>query len=55
MTKYHAFIKENIEKPYAAISKKVALQDLSREIPPLIGILLNLLKKENIKTNADFF
>ena len=55
MTNYQAIVKVNTEKPYAALRREVAQQEISKEIPPLIGILMNLLLKENIKTNGDCF
>ena len=55
MTNYHAIVKESKEKPYAALRREVAQQEISKEIPPLIDILLDLLSKENIKPNGDCF
>ena len=55
MTDYQAIVKKSIEKPYAALRREIAQQDVPKEMPPLIGILKNLLNKENIKTNGDCF
>ena len=55
MTNYQAIVKENKEKPYAALRREVAQQEISKEIPPLIDILLNLLSRENIKPHGDCF
>lgn len=55
MTNYQAIVKVNTEKPYAAFRREVTQQEIPKEIPPLIGILRNLLHKENIKTNGDCF
>ncbi|MET4081528.1 effector-binding domain-containing protein [Pedobacter sp. UYP30] len=55
MTNYQAIVKENAEKSYAALRKVVARQDISTEMPPLIGTLINLLDKENININGDCF
>jgi len=55
MTNYQAIVKENTEKPYAALRREVAQQDIPKKIPPLIEVLMNLLLKENIKPNGDCF
>ncbi len=55
MANYQALVKVNDEKPYAALRREVAQQDIPKEIPPLIEILMNLLHKENIKINGDCF
>tara|TARA_R110002049_G_scaffold303286_1_gene497496 strand:- start:3234 stop:3728 length:495 start_codon:yes stop_codon:yes gene_type:complete len=55
MTDYQAIIKENTEKPYAVLRREVAQQDIPKEIPPLIEILMNLLRKENIKPVGECF
>ena len=55
MTNYQPTVKFNTEKLYAALRRKTAQQEIPKEIPPLIGILTNLLHKENIKTNGDCF
>ena len=55
MINYHAIVKEKEEKPYAALRREVAQQEIPKEIPPLMDILLDLLGKENIKPNGDCF
>jgi effector-binding domain-containing protein len=55
MTNYLATVKVNPEKPYAAFRRDVAQQNISEEMPPLIGILKNLLEKENIEITGDCF
>ena len=52
---YQVIVKESAEIPYAALRKEVAQQEIPKEIPPLVDILLNLLQKENIKPTGECF
>ncbi len=55
MNDYQATILIKSEMPYAALRKTVNQQDIPTEIPPLIGVLAELLQKENIKISGDCF
>lgn len=55
MANYKAVITENAEKPYAALRREVAQQEIPNEIPPLVDVLLNLLQEANIKPNGECF
>jgi effector-binding domain-containing protein len=55
MINYQAEVQLHPEKPYAALRREVAQQNIPKEMPPLIGTLMNLLQKENIKTNGHCF
>ncbi len=55
MKNYQAIIKRNVEIPYAALRRTVTQQEIPNKIPPLIGIVTNLLHAGNIKIKGDCF
>jgi effector-binding domain-containing protein len=55
MKNYQIIVKESAEIPYASLRREVDQQEIPKEIPPLVDLLLNLLQVENIKPTGECF